>query len=96
VSLADRLKQATRATPGLPCGVAKLMASVSQEDREALEIVFSTKSISGTVSNVQLHRLLIEEGYDTSFSSIRLHRGQICRCYTGKEARDSNRMKAQG
>lgn len=95
MSLADKLKQAKRSTSGLPCGVAKLMASVSEEDRKALEIVFSTKSISGTVSNVQLHKLLIDEGYDTSFSSIRLHRGQICRCYTGKEARESSRLKAQ-
>lgn len=87
MSLADKLREATRSSPGLPCGVAKIMATVSVEDREALEIVFATKSIRGTISNVQLHNLLISEGHDIAFASIRLHRGNRCRCYTGQEAR---------
>lgn len=95
MSLADKLKHVTRTNTGMPCGIAKLMTTVSEEDKTALEIVFSTKSITGTISNVQLHKLLVDEGYDTSFSSIRLHRGQICRCYTGKEVRESNRIKAR-
>jgi hypothetical protein len=95
VSLADKLKEATRSAPGLPCGISKLMATVSKEDREALEIVFSTKSIRGTISNVQLHELLLEEGHDIAFASIRLHRGQRCRCYVGQEARMSGETKVK-
>lgn len=95
MSLADKLKEATRSTPGLPCGVAKVMASVSKEDKEALDIVFSTKSIRGTISNVQLHELLLGEGHDIAFASIRLHRGQRCRCYIGKEARLSGEAKVK-
>jgi hypothetical protein len=83
MSLADKLKEATRSVPGLPCGIAKLIASLNEEDRKAIEIVFSSKSIKGTISNVQLHELLLSEGYDIAFSSIRLHRGQRCRCYVG-------------
>ena len=94
MSLADKLKEATRSSPGLPCGIAKLMASVGEEDREALEIVFSTKSIKGTISNVQLHELLLGEGHDIAFASIRLHRGQRCRCYIGQEARQASEAKA--
>ncbi len=94
MSLADKLKEATRSSPGLPCGIAKLMASVSKEDREALEIVFSTKSVRGTISNVQLHELLLGEGHDVAFASIRLHRGQRCRCYIGQEARKTAEAKA--
>ena len=95
MSLADKLKEATRSSPGLPCGIAKLMASVSKEDREALEIVFSTKSVRGTISNVQLHELLLGEGHDVAFASIRLHRGQRCRCYIGQEARQLSESKAK-
>jgi hypothetical protein len=94
VSLADKLKEVTRSSPGLPCGIAKLMATVSKEDREALEIVFSTKSVRGTISNVQLHELLLGEGPDIAFASIRLHRGQRCRCFIGQEARKSAEAKA--
>lgn len=93
MSIAEKLKEATRSSPGLPCGIAKLMASVDQEDREALEIVFSTKSIKGTISNVQLHELLLGEGHDIAFASIRLHRGQRCRCFIGQEARKATETK---
>lgn len=93
MSLADKLKEVTRSSPGLPCGIAKLMATVSKEDREALEIVFSTKSIRGTISNVQLHELLLGEGHDIAFASIRLHRSQRCRCYIGQEARISGESR---
>ena len=86
MSLADKLKEATRSTPGLPCGVAKLMTTLNEEDRKALEIVFSTKSVSGTISNVQLHELFLSEGYNVAFASIRLHRAQRCRCYISRDA----------
>lgn len=95
MSLAEKLKEATRSSPGLPCGIAKLIASVSEEDKEALEIVFSTKSIKGTISNVQLHELLLGEGHDIAFASIRLHRGQRCRCFIGQEARQAAESKVK-
>jgi hypothetical protein len=95
VRLADKLKEVNRSSPGLPCGISKLMDTVSKEDREALEIVFSTKSIRGTISNVQLHELLLGEGHDIAFASIRLHRGQRCRCYIGQEARLLGEIKAK-
>jgi hypothetical protein len=85
MSLADKLKEATRTGPGLPCGVAVLIETLEGEDREALEIIFSTKSVRGTVPNTKLHKILISEGHDIAFASIRHHRAQACRCYTGQD-----------
>jgi hypothetical protein len=84
MSLAEKLKEATRTGPGLPCGVAVLLESLEGEDKKALELIFSTKSIRGTVPNTKLHKILISEGYDIAFASIRHHRAQACRCYTGE------------
>ncbi len=85
MSLADKLKEATRTGPGLPCGVAVLIETLEGEDRQALELIFSTKSVRGTVPNTKIHKILISEGYDIAFSSIRHHRSQVCRCYTGQD-----------
>ena len=85
MSLAEKLKEATRTGPGLPCGVAVLIETLEGEDRKALEIIFSTKSVRGTVPNTKLHKILISEGHDIAFASIRHHRAQACRCYTGQD-----------
>ena len=85
MSLADKLKEATCTGPGLPCGVAVLIETLEGEDRKALEIIFSTKSVRGTVPNTKLHKILISEGHDIAFASIRHHRAQACRCYTGQD-----------
>jgi hypothetical protein len=86
LSLAEKLKTATRSEPGLPCGVGKLLQKLEGEDKEALEIIFSSRSRSGTISNRQVHDILISEGHDVAFASVRLHRLQQCRCYTGKNS----------
>jgi hypothetical protein len=84
LSLADKLKEATRTEPGLPCGVGKLLSELTGEDKEALEIIFSSRSRTGTISNRQVHEILLSEGHDVSFASVRVHRLQQCRCYMGK------------
>ena len=84
MSLADKLKEATRTEPGLPCGVGRLLQELTGEDKEALEIIFSSRSRSGTISNRQVHEILISEGHDVAFASVRVHRLQQCRCYVGK------------
>jgi hypothetical protein len=86
MSLADKLKTAVRSEPGLPCGVGRLLEKLEGEDKEALQIIFSTRSISGTISNRQIHEIIISEGHDVAFASVRLHRLQQCRCYVGKNS----------
>jgi hypothetical protein len=84
MSLSEKLKIATKAERGLPCGVARLLSIVSDEDKEALEIIFSTKAGNGTVSNLKIHQIICSEGHNLAFSSVRLHRSKTCRCYIGK------------
>lgn len=84
MSLSEKLKTATRSEPGLPCGISRLLAIVSDEDREALEIIFSTKAGNGSVSNLKIHEIISSEGHNVAFASIRLHRAKACRCYIGK------------
>jgi hypothetical protein len=87
LGLADKLKEATRSEPGLPCGVGKLLDELQGDDKEALQIVFSTRSKSGTISNRQIHEILLGEGFDIAFASINLHRRQQCRCFVGKNSK---------
>jgi len=87
MGLADKLKTTQRSEPGLPCGVGRLLSELKGEDKEALELVFSTRSKSGTISNRQLHEILLGEGYDIAFASINLHRRQQCRCFVGKNSK---------
>jgi hypothetical protein len=84
MSLAEKLKQTKRSEPGLPCGVGKLLQELDGEDKEALMMVFSSRSRSSTISNKQLHDILISEGHEVAFASVRLHRLQQCRCYVSK------------
>lgn len=82
--------------PGLPCGVGRLIASVSEEDRKALEIVFASPSSSGGITNVQIHKILMEEGHEVAFGSVRMHRSKRCRCYIGKAAIYQEKLRAAG
>lgn len=83
MSLSDKLKT-HRSEPGLPCGVGKLLKELNGDDREALEAVFSERSKPGTISNVQIHEILLGEGHDIAFASISMHRRKQCRCFVGK------------
>lgn len=85
MSLAEKLRNAKRTEPGLPCGIGKLLTELKGEDKEAMEIIFSTRSKSGTVSNRQIHQILLDEGYEVAFASISLHRRKQCRCFTSRD-----------
>ncbi len=89
MSLAEKLKTVTTSHTGLPCGVSKLMESMSKEDKEALnDALFEYLTPSGQrLSNTKIHQILIEEGYDVAVSSIAQHRRHHCRCFAGIGAR---------
>ena len=90
MSLSEKLKKANKAERGLPCGIGKLLSIVSDEDKEALELIFSTKAGNGAVSNIKIHEIIRSEGHDIAFASIRLHRSKTCRCYIGRAASQLN------
>lgn len=94
MGLAEKLDNAKRSETGLPCGVAKILMTVDDVDREALEKVFSTRSTPDTISNRQIHKILLSESFDIAFSSISLHRREQCRCFVGKNNRKISKVKA--
>jgi hypothetical protein len=87
MSLAQKINLLQPSAPGLPCGIAKILESASQDDRTALELVMATKAEKGSISNRQIYALLLSEGYDIAFSSVRLHRSKHCRCFVGKNGK---------
>ena len=95
MSLSEKLKIATKAERGLPCGVGKLLAIVSDEDKEALELIFSTKAGNGAVSNIKIHEIIRSEGHDIAFASIRLHRSKTCRCYIGRASKGNAQVDTE-
>jgi hypothetical protein len=87
MSLVERLTNAKSKESGLPCGVAKVLISMSDEEAEVLrEVLFSEPR---TISNPVLQEILVEEGYDISRASIALHRRKQCRCFVGRGTRMS-------
>ena len=92
MSLADKLNNAKRSETGLPCGVAKLLSEVQGEDKEALDLVFQSRSISGTISNRQIYDILLSEKHDISYSSVALHRRQQCRCFVGRNSQTRQQL----
>jgi hypothetical protein len=95
MSLSEKLKIATKAERGLPCGVGKLLSLVSDEDKEALELIFSTKAGNGAVSNIKIHEIIRSEGHDIAFASIRLHRSKTCRCYIGRVSKGNAQVDTE-
>lgn len=87
MALANRLNQINPNVPGLPCGIKKIIDSLqNQEDIEALENIMNMRSYPVGISNRQIHEVLLDEGYDVAFASVRLHRSKQCRCYVGKDS----------
>lgn len=89
MSLTERLAKATPSKSGLPCGIDEAMNRMSSTDKDSLiDVLFGSGSVGRTrISNIQIQRILQEEGYNVALSSVALHRRHECRCYTGKEAR---------
>lgn len=97
MSLAKKLTELAPPAVGLPCGVAKVLGVLQGDDKKALETIMDSPVMRGGISNRQIHEILLTEGYDVAFASVRLHRSKQCRCFVGKESelRKANRQKAK-
>lgn len=102
MGLAEKLVAIKPNSQGLPCGIKKIFDGLTnQEDIEALQNIMEMRSYPHGVSNRQIHAILLEEGYDIAFASIRLHRSKQCRCYIGKyseirsQIRDDSQKKTR-
>lgn len=90
MALAEKFLDAQPTKFGLPCGVAELLKELPAEERAAfLKIMEVPASNRQRLSNRKIHSIILSEGYDTSFSSISLHRRRACRCFTGKPTGNS-------
>lgn len=84
MTLSEKLKTVEPSQTGLPCGTAKLLESLSKEDRKALEdVLFPDATVTKRMSNTKIHQILIEENYEIAVSSIAQHRRKQCRCFVG-------------
>lgn len=85
MSLVERLTNAKPKESGLPCGVSKVLEEMNEEEQNALvDVMFAQPR---RISNAQLQEILLDEGYDVSNASIKLHRRKQCRCFVGKSVR---------
>jgi len=90
VALADKFLEAQPTQFGLPCGVAELLKQLPNDEKASfLKTMDVSPGSPNRLSNRKIHSILMSEGYDTSFSSISLHRRRACRCFTGKSAGES-------
>lgn len=87
MSLVERLANAKPKESGLPCGMSRVLSQMDSTDKQALEDVLFGQP--RTISNAQLQEILLDEGYDISSASIKLHRRKQCRCFVGRNARMS-------
>lgn len=85
MSLSERLEEVkdTRPLYGPPCGVARMLDALSEEDREAVESVLAQRADGQGISNRKLHEVLVAEGHIVSYYTLGSHRRKQCRCYTG-------------
>lgn len=93
MNLAKKIDLMKPSAPGLPCGISKILASLEQDDKKALETVMETKPGKDAISNRQIHELLLSEGFDLAFASVRLHRSKQCRCYIGRNGKTRIMLK---
>ena len=86
MGLAERLDKLEPSAPGLPCGISKILNGLNEKDKTALDVIMSTPSKPSGISNRAIHEILLTEGYDIEFASVRLHRSKQCRCFIGKNS----------
>jgi len=95
MSLAESLSKISPSQQGLPCGVRKILDNLkNEEDKKALENIMNLPSYPRGISNRQIQEVLLTEGYDVAFASVRLHRSKQCRCYTGKYSEKRRNLTA--
>lgn len=86
--LSEKISVATVPQYGLPCGVARLMGVMDEDDKKSFELVlFPPEGSLKKLSIRQIYEILISENYDVAQSSLALHRRKQCRCFTGIAAR---------
>jgi hypothetical protein len=83
MSLSDKLSNASKVSTTRLCKIGLIISSdsLSKEDRENLKAVLEVPEMDPSrIPNVQIGRILREEGYDISNSAVDRHRRGECPC----------------
>ena len=89
MGLAEKFKSVEPTQTGMPCGMAKLMESMSKVDKETLEgVLFNAPTQAVRISNAKIYQILSEEGYTVAPFAIAQHRRKQCRCFIGTSVRN--------
>lgn len=84
MNLVDRLAATHNPGQGLPCPLRKILGSLTDEERDALQGALDVPVGSdGRLSSRTLARVLHEEGHTINVKAVENHRRRVCRCFTG-------------
>lgn len=84
MSLSERLNSASKESTAKLCKIGMLLAGdvLSDKDKKTLTETFDVpEGVPGRVTNVSLTKILREEGYDISLSTVDRHRRKDCGCF---------------
>lgn len=84
MSLSERLNSASKESTTKLCKIGMLLAGdvLSDKDKKTLTETFDVpEGVPGRVTNVSLTKILREEGYDISLSTVDRHRRKDCGCF---------------
>jgi hypothetical protein len=84
MSLSERLNSASKESTAKLCKIGMLLAGdvLSDKDKKTLSETFDVpEGVPGRVTNVSLTKILREEGYDISLSTVDRHRRKDCGCF---------------
>lgn len=82
MSLSENLRTESSKSITKLCKIGLLLIELSEEDRQSLNQAFETpRHLSHGLTNVQIHKILVSEGYPLGLSAVDRHRNQTCGCY---------------
>ena len=84
MSLSERLVSASKESTAKLCKIGMLLAGdvLTEKDKKTLaETINTPDGVPGRVTNVSLSKILREEGYDISLSTVDRHRRKDCGCF---------------
>lgn len=80
MALSDKLGETTQAASGMPCSVGRLIRTLPDDEREALEQMLGPLGWSQN----RIYDALVAEGHQVGLQTINRHRSRACRCYRGR------------
>ena len=82
MSLSDQIKTESNKVINKRCKIGLLLLDLSEEDRDSLVEAFDkTPHSAGGLTNVQIHKILISEGFEVALSTVDRHRNKYCGCF---------------